>query len=161
MILCEFALYNYLVSIHFLWTRKKKRLSMAKGKKEKMGSPRGTTNHELSDLVGKKIKSIHLQEIDVNGDGTNIRQFYRILCSGTDGVELILACDGGHEEQQYATASIMDPDDYEAFLEDVQSPDSEDSGYDEDDEGFSEDTEDDEEEDSFLEDDGYDEEEDP
>lgn len=133
---------------------------MAKGKKEKMGAPKGTTNHELSDLVGKKIKSIHLQEIDVNGDGTNIRQFYRILCSGTDGVELVLACDGGHEDQQYATASLMDTDDYEAFLEDVQSPDSEDSGYDEEEDGLEE-TEEDEDDDSFLEDDGFDEDEDP
>jgi hypothetical protein len=132
---------------------------MARGKAEKaMGTPKGTTNHELADLVGKKIKSIHMQEVDVTGDGTNIRQFYRIICSGVDAQEFVLAIDGGNEDKQYATASLMDPDDFEAFLEDVQSDDSEDSGYDEEDDPFNEDE--DEDDDAFLEDDGYDEDED-
>jgi len=127
---------------------------MARGKTAKMGTNKGTSNHDLSDLVGKKIKSITLQEVNVTGDGTNIRQFYRITCAGADGAEFVLACDGGHEDSQYATATLMDPEDFETFLEDVQSEDSEDSEYDEED-SYDEDS--DEDEDEVLEDDGYDE----
>jgi hypothetical protein len=143
---------------------------MAGGKAEKaMGTTKGTANHELADLVGKKIKSIHMQEVDVTGDGSNIRQFYRILCFGADGQEFILALDGGNEDKQYASASLMDPDEFEAFLEDVRSDDSEDGGYDEEDDPFNEDEDEDddafnededEDDDAFLEDDGYDEDED-
>jgi len=119
-----------------------------------MGTPKSTTKHELTDLVGKKIMSIHLHEVDVAGDGTNIRQFFRIQCAG-DGAQLILACDGGHEEQQYATASLMDPEEFEVFLEDLRedSEDSEDE-YDPEDDPFNEDLS---EDDLFVEDEGYDE----
>lgn len=78
-----------------------------------------SANHPLSELVGKKIKSITLQEVNVDGDGENIRQFYRIICSGAEPIELILACDGGNT-QQYATASIMEPSEFKDFLEEVE-----------------------------------------
>lgn len=69
----------------------------------------GTTNHDLADLVGKKIKGITLQELDIQGDGENIRQFYTITCS--DGEKFVLAVDGNNT-QQYATATLMDPDEF-------------------------------------------------
>jgi hypothetical protein len=77
----------------------------------------GTKNHDLADLVGKKIKSIVMREIDINGDGVNVRQFYDILCTDTE--RFILAPDG-NSESQYATATLMDPDEFEDFLENVE-----------------------------------------
>jgi len=93
-----------------------------------MGNSWGITKHELTELIGKKIKRIYLQELDINGDGRNIRQFYRIICS--DAQQFILACDGGNEEKQYATVTLMDRDDFEAFLEEIQLRNSESSDYD-------------------------------
>jgi hypothetical protein len=94
---------------------------MAKGTQKPMA---GTTDHDLADLVGKKIKSITMQEIDVLGNQGNVRQFYHILCS--DGEKFVLACDGGSDDNQYATATLMDPDDFTDFLEQIESDDSED-----------------------------------
>lgn len=73
----------------------------------------GTKNHDLSDLTGKKIKSITLQEVDVSGgdQGEDVRQFYHILCS--DGDKLVLAC-------EESTATLMDSDDFADFLEQLE-----------------------------------------
>ena len=76
-----------------------------------------TTDHSLSVLVGKKIKSIGLQEIDIQGDGQNVRQFYTITC--TDGEKFVLAADGNNT-QQYATAELMEFDDFADFLEGIE-----------------------------------------
>lgn len=99
-----------------------------------------TTDHSLSSLVGKKIKGITLQEIDVQGDGQNVRQFYTIACS--DGEKFVLATDG-NSTQQYATAELMEVNDFADFLEGIeceQVPEDEDpedlSDEDEDDNMF-------------------------
>lgn len=121
---------------------------MTKNKAKDLVSAKGKSQHELSDLVGKKIKSIHLREVDVSGDKTNIRQFYSIVCSDKAETEFVLACDGGNEEKQYATVTLMDPPEFADFLEDTMSDDSE--GREDDEEDLNEDedySEDDESED--------------
>ena len=79
------------------------------------------TDHELSPLIGKKIKSISLQEVDVHKNGENVRQFYVIGC--TDGEKFVLAVDGGNT-QQYATAELLEVDEFSDFLESVECEDS-------------------------------------
>jgi hypothetical protein len=74
----------------------------------------GTKNHDLSDLTGKKIKSITLQEVDLSGTGEDVRQFYHFLCS--DGEKLVLACEN-------SGATLMDPDDFADFLEQLECED--------------------------------------
>lgn len=115
----------------------------------------GTTDHDLSDLTGKRIKRITVQEVDVHGNGENIRQFFHILCS--DGERFVLSIDG-HNTQQYVTASLMDPGDFTDFLESIGSDDDEDDdpaelGAEDDEESFDDDRLfDDDEEDPDLED---------
>lgn len=82
----------------------------------------GTTENSLSSLVGKKIKSISMQEIDMNGDGADVCQFYTISC--TDGEKFILACDGGGRGNQYATATLMDVDEFADLLEERECEES-------------------------------------
>jgi hypothetical protein len=77
-----------------------------------------TTDHNLSSLVGKKIKGISMQEIDMSGDGADVCQFYTIVC--TDGEKFVLACDGGGRGNQYATATLMDVDEFADMLEDLE-----------------------------------------
>lgn len=91
-------------------------------------------DHNLADLIGKKIKDIRLEEVDVNGDGDNIREFYKITCS--DGECFVLACDGGADDIQQARAELWSPEDYEAFIGDLENEDSEDEELDEDDADF-------------------------
>jgi hypothetical protein len=111
----------------------------------------GTSDHDLADLVGKKIKGITLQELDIQGDGENVRQFYTITCS--DGEKFVLAVDGNNT-QQYATATLMDPDE---FLDLVDGID-----YDESTDQFGDDPPEDDDEDMFAGDDRlFDDEEDP
>lgn len=76
-----------------------------------------TTDHNLSALVNKKIKGITLQELDIQGDGENIRQFYTITCS--DGEKFVLAVDG-NSAQQYATVELMEVDEFADFLEGIE-----------------------------------------
>ena len=87
----------------------------------------GTSKHALSDLVGKKIKSILCQEIDMQSDGQNVRQFY--LMTLTDGDRVVLSADGNNT-QQYATIELMDVDEFSALLEEhgveTKSPSDED-----------------------------------
>lgn len=99
-------------------------LSMAKAKKQMADKLRGTTSHDLTELVGKKIKEITLYKVAVESDGSNVREFYRIKVAGRGENEFILACDGGNT-QQYARATLMYPDDFEAFLSEIESEDSE------------------------------------
>jgi hypothetical protein len=94
------------------------------------------TDHELSPLIGKKIKSISLQEVDIHKNGENVRQFYVIGC--TDGEKFVLAVDGGNT-QQYATAELLEVDEFSDFLESVECEDS----LDDDDEFDSSDDDDD------------------
>lgn len=90
-----------------------------------------TTDHSLSSLVGKKIKNITMQELDMNGDGADVCQFYTISC--TDGERFVLACDGGGRGNQYATATLMDVDEFSDLLEEreceqsISDPDEEES----------------------------------
>jgi hypothetical protein len=93
----------------------------------KKSSMAGTADHNLSSLVGKKIKSISMQEIDIHGDGQNVRQFYTITC--TDSEKFVLAVDGNCTAQ-YATAELIEYDDFADFLEGIeceQTPEDEDS----------------------------------
>lgn len=73
-------------------------------------------NHDLSDLVGKTIKSISMTEIDINEDDRDVRQYYHITFS--DNRKTILTCDGNNSSQ-YATACLISEDDYNGLLEDV------------------------------------------
>lgn len=91
---------------------------MAKAKKEMADKLRGTTDHDLRELVGKKIKEITLYKVNASSDGSDIRQFYRIKVAGRGENEFILACDGGNS-QQYARVSLMYPDDFETFLSEL------------------------------------------
>lgn len=103
----------------------------------------GTSDHDLADLVGKKIKGITLQELDIQGDGENVRQFYTITCS--DGEKFVLAVDGNNT-QQYATATLMDPDEFLDLVEGIDC--------DEDTDQFGDDpSEDDDDDDMFANDD--------
>lgn len=97
---------------------------MAKAKKEMTNKLRGTTSHDLAELVGKKIKEITLYKVAVESDGSNVREFYRIKVAGRGENEFVLACDGGNT-QQYARATLMYPDDFEALLSEIESEDSE------------------------------------
>ncbi len=99
------------------------------------------TEHDLSPLVGKKIKSISIQEVDVHKDGENIRQFYIIGC--TDGEKFVLAIDGCNT-QQYAKAELLEVDEFSDFLESVECEESLD-----DDDGF-ESSDDDDDEDGLY-----------
>lgn len=93
----------------------------------KKSSMATTTDHSLSSLVGKKIKGISMKEIDIHGDGQNVRQFYTINC--TDGEKFVLAVDGNCTAQ-YATAELIEYDDFADFLEELeceQFPEEEDS----------------------------------
>lgn len=93
----------------------------------KKSSMAGTTDHSLSSLVGKKIKSISMQEIDIHGDGQNVRQFYTITC--TDSEKFVLTVDGNCTAQ-YAAAELIEYDDFADFLEGIeceQTPEDEDS----------------------------------
>lgn len=56
-----------------------------------------------------------MQEIDMSGDGADVCQFYTISC--TDGEKFVLACDGGGRGNQYATATLMDIDEFADLLE--------------------------------------------
>lgn len=89
-------------------------LPMPKGTTKSMA---GTKNHDLSDLTGKKIKSITLQEVDIHDNGEDVRQFYQITCA--DGDKFVLSLDG-HNTQQYVTAELMDADDFADFLEQLE-----------------------------------------
>jgi len=75
------------------------------------------TEHNLSPLIGKKIKSISLQEVDVYKTGENIRQFYVISC--TDGEKFVLALDGCNVKQ-YAKADLLEVDEFYDFLESIE-----------------------------------------
>lgn len=104
-------------------------------------------DHNLSDLVGKKIKTITMEEISTC-DGGNVRQFYRITCS--DGDVVFLGCDGGSDDNQYATAQLYDQDMYDDFLESISDDDDDLDEVDEFDAG------DDEDDDDGLDDDDID-----
>lgn len=114
----------------------------------KKNTPKPTHDHPLADLVGKKIKAITLHEVDVMGHDENVRQFYKITCS--DGDVLFLGCDGGSDDNQYATAQLYDQDEYDDFLESISDDDDGveefDNESDEDEDG----TDDEEDDDDFL-----------
>lgn len=68
-----------------------------------------------------------MQEIDIHGDGQNVRQFYTITC--TDSEKFVLTVDGNCTAQ-YATAELIEYDDFADFLEGIeceQTPEDEDS----------------------------------
>lgn len=67
------------------------------------------TRNPLSDLVGQTIDSITMQELDMYGNGANVRQFYTIRCA--NGTVLVLGVDG-NVTQQYATAELMEESEF-------------------------------------------------
>ena len=113
----------------------------------------GTTDHDLASLVGKKIKGIVLQEVDVNGDGENVRQFYIFTC--TDGEKFVLAVDGGNT-QQYARAELLEVDEFADFLEGIECEDVLDDSEDESSNEDDDDSEDDDYDNDHLFDDNDD-----
>jgi hypothetical protein len=51
----------------------------------------------LVALKGKTIKSTSMREVDMYGDGVNVRQEYTITAE--DGTVLVVNCDGGCDGQ--------------------------------------------------------------
>lgn len=85
--------------------------------------------HNLTSLVGKKIKSVTLKEVDMHGDGRNIRQCYVVVCSDNEQFALIA---DGNNTSQYAVIELLELDEFEQFLEELDELSDDDSDEDED-----------------------------
>ena len=118
-------------------------------KKQQKMAPKRT--HNLSDLIGKKIKDITCREIDMDGDGENVKQFYFITCS--DQEEFVLECNG-NVSSQYATACLLDPNEFSDMMEEKELAHDGFTPHDDEEDEESEDDssdEDEEDQDGFLE----------
>lgn len=97
-----------------------KELSMAKAKKEMADKLRGTTDHELNELVGKKIKEITVFKVNLSPNKGFVRYFYRIKVAGRGENEFFLACPPGSNQEE-AKIGLMYPDDFEALIDELVS----------------------------------------
>lgn len=93
---------------------------MAKAKKEMSSKLRGTTDHDLNELVGKKIKEITMLRVNVSSNKESVRHFYRVKVAGRGENEFILTCPSGNNQEE-SKIGLMYPDDFESMIDDLVS----------------------------------------
>jgi hypothetical protein len=91
---------------------------MAKAKKEMSNKLRGTTDHDLYELVGKKIKEITMYKVSIPSSA-DAKRFYRIKVAGRGENDFILGCETAPGQQP--RISLMYPDDFETMIDDLVS----------------------------------------
>jgi len=60
-----------------------------------------------------------MQEVDMYGGGSNVRQFYTVNCTGNE--QFVFGVDGNSSEQ-YATVEVYTPSEYQELLESLVEP---------------------------------------
>ena len=80
----------------------------------------------IAGLIGKTIKNISVEEVDLDGDGQNVAQYFTFEC--TDGSSMVARCES-EVSFQYAHLEVMTVSEFNELKEELNDP-SENSEHD-------------------------------